>query len=185
MSTNPKDAIGVKKAPLALVPPAAIIAISDALADGAKKYGPQNWRLNDGVKATLYVAAAMRHIFAWVDGEENAEDSGVHHLAHAAACMAILLDARELGQMIDDRPTPGPAAAMLKARDKSKAPVRFKVGDRVRVIANDSAHKFEIGLVVTVTEAETDWLPHECQSITCEDGDDYWYLTSLEVAPAN
>lgn len=121
MSTNPKDAIGVKKAPLGLVPPAAIIAISDALADGATKYGPQNWRSNDGVKATIYYEAALRHLFAWVDGEDTAEDSGVHHLAHAAACLAILLDAQEIGQIIDDRPTAGAAAAMLKARDKSKA----------------------------------------------------------------
>jgi hypothetical protein len=131
LSVNPKDAIGVKKAPLDLVPPAAFIAMSDALADGAAKYGPANWRENDGVKATVYYAAALRHLFAWADGEDVAEDSGVHHLAHAAACLAILLDAQEIGQMIDDRPTRGAAAAMLKARDKSKAPT---VADYVSLI---------------------------------------------------
>jgi hypothetical protein len=44
-------------------------------------------------------------LFAWFDGEEVASDSGVHHLGHAMACLAILLDAQETGNLVDDRPT--------------------------------------------------------------------------------
>jgi hypothetical protein len=46
----------------------------------------------------------MRHIEAWFNGEQQAQDSHVHHLAHAMACMAILLDAEACGMLNDDRP---------------------------------------------------------------------------------
>lgn len=84
-----------------------------AMGDGARKYGPYNWREKD-VKARVYVAAAQRHLMQWLDGEEVASDSGVHHLAHAAACMFILLDALETGCLDDDRPKAGAAADLIK-----------------------------------------------------------------------
>ena len=43
------------------------------------------------------------HLNAWAEGEEAAPDSGVHHLGHARACLGILLDAQETGNLIDDR----------------------------------------------------------------------------------
>jgi len=43
-STNPKDRIGIKKPPIHLVPPVAIIHEAMAFKDGADKYGPYNWR---------------------------------------------------------------------------------------------------------------------------------------------
>ncbi|MCX5745407.1 MAG: hypothetical protein NT062_23265 [Proteobacteria bacterium] len=52
-------------------------------------------------------------VMAWLDGEEVAADSGVHHLGHVAGCIAVLLDARAAGCLIDDRPSPGPAAALI------------------------------------------------------------------------
>jgi hypothetical protein len=116
--TNPKDLLGVKKAPLGLVPPSFIISTSDALADGAAKYGAYNYRETD-VRATVYLNAALRHIYSWQDGEENAEDSGFSHLSHAAACLAILVDTQSTGRLIDDRPAVGAASKMLKDRDKT------------------------------------------------------------------
>lgn len=71
--------------------------------DGADKYGPYNWRDN-AVIASIYVDAATRHLTAWLEGEELAADSEVHHLGHAIACLAILLDAQETGNLVDDRP---------------------------------------------------------------------------------
>jgi hypothetical protein len=38
----------------------------------------------------------------------------VHHLGHAMACCAILLDARETGNLADNRPTPGAAGDMIR-----------------------------------------------------------------------
>jgi len=71
--------------------------------NGADKYGPYNWRGN-AVIASIYVDAAMRHLMQWFEGEEEAGDSLVHHLGHAIACCAILLDAQTTGNLIDDRP---------------------------------------------------------------------------------
>lgn len=71
--------------------------------DGARKYGPFNWRGN-AVVASIYIDALIRHAMSWFEGEECADDSGVHHLGHAIACLGILLDAQETGNLIDDRP---------------------------------------------------------------------------------
>jgi hypothetical protein len=110
--TNPKDLIGVKKPQVHLVPPALIIGVAKAMEDGAKKYGPYNWRGNK-VRATVYIAAAQRHILEFLDGENTATDSGVLHLAHAAACCGILLDAQATGNLIDDRPAAGAASRLI------------------------------------------------------------------------
>jgi hypothetical protein len=105
---NPKTAIGATKVPLHLVPPSAKHVLAEAMADGARKYGPYNWRTKR-VSATTYIAASLRHIEAFLDGEDVAPDSLVHHLGHGMACLAILYDAMTIGMLNDDRPTPGAA----------------------------------------------------------------------------
>lgn len=116
--TNPKDLLGVKKCPIHLVPPALVIEAAPALANGAAKYGAYNWREKQ-VKLSIYLAAAQRHLMAYWDGEEVAEDSGVGHLAHAAACLAIIFDAKAIDMLVDDRPVPGGAAGLMKKQDKT------------------------------------------------------------------
>lgn len=113
MAENPKDRIGLTKPPIDLVPPAGIIHTAMAMGDGARKYGPYNWREKD-VKARVYVAAALRHLMQWLDGEDEAQDSGVNHLAHASACCFILMDAQENGCLEDDRPKPGKSPEIIK-----------------------------------------------------------------------
>lgn len=118
-STNPKDIIGQLKPQLHLVPPALKIQVARAMENGAKKFGAYNWR-DKKVRATVYIAAAMRHLEALLDGENNAADSGVHHAAHAAACLGIYLDAEAGGQLIDDRPPKGPASELIHKFTKQK-----------------------------------------------------------------
>jgi len=113
MSENPKDSIGVTKPNLNLVPPVANIIESVVMGLGAKKYGPYNWR-ESGVKASIYVAAAQRHLAQWLDGESIDKESGVSHLAHVRACMGIMLDADSIGKLIDDRPPKGASAAVIR-----------------------------------------------------------------------
>ena len=116
-TVNPKDLIGVTKVPiLSVVPPASLIYEGVAMRDGAKKYGPYNWRAKK-VVASIYVDALLRHVMDWWDGEENAPDSGAPHLGHAKACAGILADAIETGNLVDDRPLKGPAARLM---DKHK-----------------------------------------------------------------
>jgi hypothetical protein len=92
-----------------------------AFKDGAEKYGPYNWR-DEKVSASIYVSAALRHLHDWYDGQECASDSGRHHLAHARACLGILLDAQSIGQMVDDRPKPGKTAERIEALTVKKTP---------------------------------------------------------------
>ena len=107
---NPKDRVGATKAPLTLLPPVAVLHGAHAMSNGAAKYGAYNWR-GHPVIASIYLDACLRHVHAWHDGEERADDSGVHHLGHALACLAILLDAQATGNLVDDRPKGGGAFA--------------------------------------------------------------------------
>lgn len=111
--TNPKDLIGIKKPRLSLVSPAGILYEALAMANGADKYGPYNWR-DKKVQVMIYLEACMRHLLAYQDGEEVAADSKVPHLAHAKACLGIIIDALETGNLIDNRPKPGAMAALIE-----------------------------------------------------------------------
>jgi len=102
-TTNPKDLVGDTKVSITKLPAVAIVHGAHAMMDGARKYGQYNWRAKK-VVSHIYIDAAMRHLMAWFEGEELASDSKVHHLGHAIACCAILLDALETGNLVDDRP---------------------------------------------------------------------------------
>lgn len=119
---NPKTLVGATKVPLHLVPPSATHYLALALEDGGKKYGPYNWR-DIPISVSTYKAAAMRHLDAFWDGEELASDSKVHHLAHAMACMALMLDAMTVGTLVDDRPTKGAAAQLQAAYTTKEKPL--------------------------------------------------------------
>lgn len=110
---NPKTAMGAVKLPLDLVPPSATHFLAMAMADGAKKYGPYNWR-EHSISTSVYIGAVKRHIDAFWDGEDYAEDSGVHHIAHAMACLAIMMDAMTLDKLNDNRPLKGAAADLQR-----------------------------------------------------------------------
>lgn len=117
---NPKDLIGVKKAPVRLVPPALVIGAAPVMALGAKKYGPYNWR-DYPVKLSVYLEAIERHYLAVKDGQWLDPESGEPHVAHIASCVAIILDAQALGQLEEDWPTkPGAASDLLARQDGSR-----------------------------------------------------------------
>lgn len=111
--SNPKDQIGKTKPPLALLPSGGVVHTALAMGNGARKYGPFNWR-DAPVEVLEYLNAAHRHLLAFMDGEDVAADSGVHHLGHACAGLMILLDAIECGTAIDNRPAPGKAAELIE-----------------------------------------------------------------------
>lgn len=52
---------------------------------GARKYSKNNWK--KGFKVTRSLAAALRHIFAFLSGQTNDPESGLSHLAHAVCCL--------------------------------------------------------------------------------------------------
>ncbi len=52
---------------------------------GARKYSRNNWK--KGFKINRSGAAALRHIMAFLSGQDNDEESGLSHLSHAVACL--------------------------------------------------------------------------------------------------
>lgn len=99
---NPKDRVGIKKVPMHLVPVQAMLAEGEALYDGAVKYGAYNWREKQ-ISACVYASAIERHMLKWWDGQNIEIDSGIHHVGHAKATAAILLDVQAIDIMVDDR----------------------------------------------------------------------------------
>jgi Domain of unknown function (DUF5664) len=99
---NPKDIIGSTKVPISLWPEIASVYGCIGLLDGKGKYGRGNYRATP-VRASIYYEALRRHMAKWFSGEELDSDSGIPHLAHALACIAILVDAKHANTLIDDR----------------------------------------------------------------------------------
>ncbi|MGU9981515.1 dATP/dGTP diphosphohydrolase domain-containing protein [Phreatobacter sp. HK31-P] len=109
---NPKTAFGILKPSFHAIPPAAIVYMGLAFADGAPRYGLMNWR-GKSVSFSVYYDAMMRHMMACYDGEWLDRKSGKPHLGHAMACLGILADAFETGRLNDDRPIPGNFSEMV------------------------------------------------------------------------
>lgn len=101
--TNPKDAIGSTKPPIANVPLSVISEVGMALAEGQWKYGGYNWRVI-GVRASVYWDATFRHLKAWWEGEDIDPDSQLSHVTKAISALTVLRDAMIQENWTDDRP---------------------------------------------------------------------------------
>jgi hypothetical protein len=139
--SNPKDAIGSNKLPLELVPDVIPAYAAIGFLEGATKYGRFNWRVA-GVRSSIYVAAARRHLSKYWNGEDTDPDTGVPHLASVLACIGIILDADVSGKLTDDRPPKqllGPVIAKLeelvpklKSLHADKNPHQYTIADEVK-----------------------------------------------------
>jgi hypothetical protein len=101
--TNPKDRCATNRIDLSLFPPSARAYGALGMTEGDLKYGGYNYRVA-GVKASVYYAAAGRHLDRWFNGEDVDPKTKVPHLASAIACIAILIDGTEQSNLNDDRP---------------------------------------------------------------------------------
>lgn len=79
----------------------AIEEIAKVLTFGARKYNADNWRL--GMSWRRLIGASLRHIFAFMRGEDRDPESGLSHLAHAGCCIMFLLEYVLTGNGTDDR----------------------------------------------------------------------------------
>lgn len=102
-ASNPKDVAATTRLDLSLFPATARAYGALAFVEGDQKYGGFNFR-NMGVLASTYYAAAGRHLDKWFNGEEVDSKTQVPHLASALACIAVLIDSIEKGNLRDDRP---------------------------------------------------------------------------------
>lgn len=115
---DPK-ALQPKKPAIHYVPAALLKECSDALEEGRIKYGTAKWR-ETKTESMTYLGGALRHIFAYIEGEDIDPDSitGKTHLAGAIASLAILVDCIAAGTIVDNRPPKGPGAALMRAVKK-------------------------------------------------------------------
>jgi len=126
--SNPKDGIGSMKAPISCIPMPILFEMGLAMLEGTK-YGRHNYR-GAGVRCSVYIDAACRHLMCFYEGEDTDPDSGLPHLAKAMACCAIIRDSQLMGNWEDDRPPRLPngldmprlnaLAAQLQARLEGK-----------------------------------------------------------------
>jgi len=89
------------KAPMGLLPRVALLDTAKVLAFGAAKYGRDNWK--QGLKWTRLSDAALRHLYAFIDGEDDDEESGLPHLAHCMCCLMFLSWHTRHRKNLDDR----------------------------------------------------------------------------------
>jgi hypothetical protein len=101
--TNPKDAVGVKKAPMSVIPCGVLVEVANGLLEGARKYGRHNYRVA-GVRSSVYYDATMRHLMDFWEGTDIDPDSGVHHVSKAIASLVVWRDAMLQDKCLDDRP---------------------------------------------------------------------------------
>jgi hypothetical protein len=135
------------KLPMHLVPTSLVRNVAAVLGKGAEKYAPRNWE--KGMELSIPYACAMRHLLAWMDGEDNDPESGLPHLAHVATNAAFILEyqqqiaAGSLPTSRDDRPNPPTADVARLVRP-------FAVGDSVICTDATDAPPLRVGAASTI-----------------------------------
>lgn len=80
-----------EKRRMGLLPPRALESVADVLTFGAKKYLPDNWKyVENGPQR--YLDASLRHITAYMKGEQFDPETGHPHLSHALCCLMFIVD---------------------------------------------------------------------------------------------
>lgn len=134
--TNPKDAIGGRKAKFSVIPAGVLFDLGNAMVEGMVKYGRHNYR-HAGVRANVYYDAAVGHLADWWEGQDIDPESGLSHVTKAIASLVVLRDAMLQGMLTDDRP---PRSRVFKAdfspmtgeiidRHRDKSPRHFTIAD--------------------------------------------------------
>ena len=85
-----------------LLPVPALAEVARTYNYGAQKYAPDNWRR--GYPYSWSLDALLRHVLAFLDGEDRDPESGCHHLAHAVFHCLTLMTFQFEGMGTDDRP---------------------------------------------------------------------------------
>ena len=97
--------VGIKydqgKPPLSILTKESLEAEAVALGYGANKYGKDNYK--KGMDWCRVIDACMRHLVAFNSKEDIDSESGLSHLAHAKANLAILIYYVENNKGKDDR----------------------------------------------------------------------------------
>jgi Domain of unknown function (DUF5664) len=87
-----------------LIPILALEQVAEVFRFGAGKYGERNWET--GLRWGRLWRAAISHLVKFWRGETNDDESGLPHLAHAAASVLMLIDTTLRHPQLDSRPLP-------------------------------------------------------------------------------
>ena len=85
-----------------LIAPWALAQLAGVYTYGAQKYDDDNWRKGLRWRKDVF-ACILRHVWKWFRGEKFDDESGLHHLAHAAWNCFTLMEYERNGVGIDDR----------------------------------------------------------------------------------
>jgi len=90
------------KVMLSLFPPDVMLEVGKVLTHGAEKYEPHNWA--KGIKYSRCIDAALRHIYAYLEGYRADAETMLHPLAHAICELAFVtaFDIRGMSVEWDD-----------------------------------------------------------------------------------
>lgn len=121
---NPKAAFGAAKVGIDYLSFPVLLEQAVGMMAGGYKYGAHNY-LVAGPSVMTYIAAAFRHMAAFVGGEEWDPHAGegvkVHHLVAAQNCLHVVRAAQIAGIAFDDRPPPMPKGFIESLEPSIKA----------------------------------------------------------------
>lgn len=86
---------------LQYLPWRALTEVAKVIDFGAKKYSRNGWR--KGMPWMELAGSTVRHVAKWISGIDLDEESGLHHLAHAATDILFLVEYYCLQLGTDDR----------------------------------------------------------------------------------
>lgn len=140
--SNPKDAVGIKKYPMSVVPAQVLAEVSLGLMEGSRKYGRHNYR-EAGVRASVYYDATQRHLMDWWEGTDIDPDSGLSHITKAIASLVVLRDAMINDMVEDDRP-PALKGEWVAAMNKKAEEIIEKYPNPLPAVTNKNVNRPKI-----------------------------------------
>lgn len=90
-----------EKIQLELLSPRWLSGVGAVLTFGAYKYAAHNWR--KGIELSRLLGAALRHILAFLGGEDCDPETGLCHLYHASCCLMFACELWETRPELDNR----------------------------------------------------------------------------------
>lgn len=95
-----------EKIQVELLDPLWLFGVGRVLTYGAKKYAAWNWK--KGLAITRCIGAALRHIYAFLNGEDLDPETKLPHLHHASCELMFASVLMETHPHLDDRYKPEP-----------------------------------------------------------------------------